>query len=305
VVKPETKEIVSQDPWSNEVIVYEEENLIRRLKFIQGLRKRHFDLAIDLIWDYPLKSALLTYLSGARYRVGYDIAGRGIFFNIRVIPDKREKHIIERTLDVVRTISVDTPNREPEIMVSSQGKNYVNEFLSQHNILPKDLVVGIHPGGHYPTQRWNKEGFAQVGDKIARKYGAKIVIVGSPRETRLVQGVVNLMETEPVSMVGTSLEQLIALIDRCNLFICNNSGPLHIAVALKTPTVSTMGPTIPKRWWPIGDNHIVIRKDLDCSPCNLGYCPRKTHDCMRLITVQEILEAVDLQLKSRKVRKWE
>lgn len=301
LVKPETEAIVSQNPWANEVIIYEEENLAKRFKFIQGLRKRRFDLTIDLIWDYPLKSALLAYLSGAKYRVGYDIAGRGIFFNIRVTSDKKEKHTIERTLDVVRTIGVDTANREPEIVVPPQGKKYIDEFLSQHNILQGNLVIGIHPGGHYPTQRWSREGFAQVGDEVAKRYGAQVIIVASPREARLVQEIMDLMETKPIVMTReTSLEQLIALIDRCDLFICNNSGPLHIAIALKIPTVSTMGPTIPERWWPEGENHImVIRKDLPCSPCNLSYCPLGTHDCMRLITAQDILEAVDSQLRSK------
>lgn len=303
MVKPETKAIVSQNPWSNEVIVYEKGSFVQRLRFIQGLRKRCFDLAIDLFLDYPLENSLLAYLSRARYRVGYDIAGRGIFFNIRVTWDKKEKHTIEHTLDVARAIDVDTANREPEIIVSSQSKKVIEEFLSQHNISREELVVGIHPGGRYSTQCWSSEGFARVGDEVAKKYRAKIIIIASPRGAGLAQDMMNLMETEPIVMTDEiSLEQLIALIDRCNLFICNNSGPLHIAVALKTPTVSTMGPTIPERWWPIGENHMVIRKDLPCSPCNLGYCPRGTHDCMGLITVQEILEAVDLQLKSRKVK---
>lgn len=300
MLRPETEALLLENPSINEIIIYEKRGFIESLRFILDLRKRRFDLAIDLIWDYPLKSALLVYLSGAKYRLGYDIAGRGIFFNVRVTSDKKDKHTIERTLDVVRTVGVDTPNREPEIVVSSQSKKAIYEFLSQHNISQEDLVVGIHPGGHYPTQRWSKEGFARVGDEIAKRYGAKVIIVGSSGETELVQGVVGLMETEPVNMAGTSLEQLIALIDRCYLFICNNSGPLHIAVALKTPTVSTMGPTIPQRWWPIGDNHMVIRKDLPCSPCNLGYCPRETHDCMRLITPEEVIETVKRQMKELK-----
>ena len=87
------------------------------------------------------------------------------------------------------------------------------------------------------------------------------------------------------------LKNLVALIDKCNLLICNNSGPLHIATAVGTPTVSTMGPTNSIRWWPYGDKNIVIRKNLSCIGCNRGVC--NNHKCMELIAVNEVMEAVN------------
>lgn len=95
------------------------------------------------------------------------------------------------------------------------------------------------------------------------------------------------------TLLNLNINDLIGQIARANLMLCNNSGPLHIAVATQTPTVSTMGPTLKDRWMPIGDIHKVLRMNaLDCIGCNLGYCKIKTLDCMRLIRPTEVLETI-------------
>ncbi|MEK7846329.1 MAG: glycosyltransferase family 9 protein, partial [Nitrospinota bacterium] len=92
----------------------------------------------------------------------------------------------------------------------------------------------------------------------------------------------------------TGLRVFISLLSHCHLLLCNNSGPLHIATALKIPTVSTMGPSVPYLWWPAGENNIVLRKEIECSPCNKGLC--SGHECMELITIDDMMEAVEKQL---------
>lgn len=301
MVNPYIKELIVENPYLNEIIVYDEkgrqQRFLSRISFIKNLRKKKFDLALDLLLSYKLKTALLAYLSGARYRVGFDIEGRGAFFNIKVAPDKKVKHLIEYTMDLVKAIGADTAEMDPEIFVSSEDNDYIRDYLNR-NIAGHNLVVGIHPGGYYPSQRWMVEGFAQLADELIRRYQAEVVITGGPAEEGLVLKIANLMKEKAVFMNRISLGKLMALISQCSLFICNNSGPLHIAVALKVPTVSTMGPTIPEMWWPRGDNHIVLRKDLPCSPCSLGEC--KTHECMKLITLEDILQAVQVQLRKLK-----
>lgn len=290
VLNPSIQDLAKVIPWIDKTVVYR--NLIQAAR---ALKQEGFDLAIDLLMDYPLKSALLAFLSGARYRVGYNIQGRGGFFNIKVKPDSEEKHMIERTLDVVRAIGVDTVNRNPEIVVLDEEKKYIEHFLNQRKVSSKDLLVGIHPGGNYPSQCWQPERFAQLADEIIIEYGAEVIVIGGPGEEGLVRKVVNLMSEKAIEVIDIPLSRLAALIARCNLFVCNNSGPLHIATAVGTPTISTMGPTVSYLWWPQGKNHIVIRKDLPCSPCNRGVC--KSHQCMDLITVEDMKEAVKIQMK--------
>ncbi len=290
-----TRDLAKVIPWIDKIMVYR--NLIQTTRM---LKQEGFDLAIDLIMDYQLKSALLAILSGAPHRLGFDIEGRGGFFNIRVKPDRKEKHMIEHTLDVVRAIGVDTTDKNPEIAVSDDKKRYIEEFLNQQNVFGSDLLVGIHPGGYYPSQRWLPDRFAQLADDIIVRYGAGIILIEGPGEEKSVRKVASLMSRKAIGVVGISLSKLPALIARCNLIVCNNSGPLHIATAVGTPTVSTMGPTVPYLWWPKGENHIVFRKDLPCSPCNLGVC--KSHKCMKLITVEDVMGAVSVQLGKIKKR---
>jgi ADP-heptose:LPS heptosyltransferase len=102
------------------------------------------------------------------------------------------------------------------------------------------------------------------------------------------------MTVDGLEFIGLPLDKVAALIALLKLFIANNSGPLHIACALNVPTVSTMGPTNPFLWWPQGKNHIVVKKEMDCSPCNKPKCTK--HACMRSISPEEMMEAVDSQI---------
>jgi ADP-heptose:LPS heptosyltransferase len=154
--------------------------------------------------------------------------------------------------------------------------------------------VGIHPGGRYPSQRWPLDKFSQLADMLVKKYKAKILIVGGVGEENLVDKIQAMMQEKAVKIKGLSLDKLVALIAQMDLLICNNSGPLHIAVSLKIPTVSTMGPTDPEQWLPVGSRNLVVRHDLACSPCDLGFCRR--HECMNSITVTEMEKMVSLQL---------
>jgi len=128
--------------------------------------------------------------------------------------------------------------------------------------------------------------------------------MGGPKEEKLIEEIKASMTRPPITAIDQSLGNLLALIQACRLLICNNSGPLHMATAVGTATVSTMGPTIPERWRPQGDEHQVIRKELPCMPCNEGYCRLKTLDCMKSITVEDMLEAAERQIsKIKKSRK--
>jgi len=122
------------------------------------------------------------------------------------------------------------------------------------------------------------------------------LIFGAKREQKQITNIVKSMQNQPIVVNEIGLREFIAVLSFCNLLLCNNSGPLHIASGLGIPTVSTMGPTVPYLWLPIGKNHIVLRKALDCSPCDKAVC--EEHYCMREISVEDFWEAVLIQLKS-------
>ena len=308
LANPVNKNIVINNPFIDCILVYDRENkhksLNSRLSFFKDVRKRGFDLVIDSYLDYELNTAIITRFVGCRYRLGFEFAGRGIFYNIRhpsnffpVPADK--KHMIGYNIDLIGCIGVKADKKQPEIFLSADEKENASRLLEKYGVNTDNGIVGIHPGGNYESQRWPVERFAVISDYLIASYGAKIILFGGRDERSLISRFKDCAVRKPIIPEGPNLREFISVVSHCNLFLCNNSGPLHIATALNIPTVSTMGPTVPFHWWPCGDNHIVLRKDLDCSPCKKGIC--ETHECMELITADDFLAAVETQLKRLKI----
>ncbi|MEA3314595.1 MAG: glycosyltransferase family 9 protein [Campylobacterota bacterium] len=156
-------------------------------------------------------------------------------------------------------------------------------------------ILGINAGATYGSaKRWYVKEFADVAISLSDKYD--IIIFGGGAEVNICNDIENEFKnsniTNYINLAGkTSVEELILNISNLNLFITNDSGPMHIAAAFKIKTVSIFGPTRYKetnQW--NNPNEILIRKDLDCSPCMKRVCPLKTHECMKLITSKDVLE---------------
>ncbi len=262
------------------------------------LRKRHFDLVVDFLLDYSLKTALLVYLSQAGIKAGFDLEGRGRLFNTALKPEDEKKLMSQYLLDLVRSLAgLSGLNKDelkdsvPELQVSDEDAAFAEDLLREKGIERGGLIIVLHPGGHYPSQRWKVEGFAQLADELVSKYQAKIIIVAAAGEEAMLNKLIGLMKSRPCVISGFSLDKTAAIIAQGSIFIGNNSGLLHIAAALGRPTVSTMGPTVPWLWMPQGNNQIVMRHNLECAPCSRGVCSE--HKCMELITVEEMLKAVE------------
>ena len=275
------------------------------MQTVRQLRQRKFDLAIDPLMDYRLKTAFLVSLSGARFTAGFDIEARGYFFNLTLRPAVEKKHVSKYILDLIKVIAkyfsqadADIEVGYPKLPILEQKRSEMKFYLKEQGIEKEGFLVGIHPGGYYSSQRWPIDKFSQLADRIAAKYKTKIIIIGSNKEDSLIEQVVSSMKEEAIKISGLTLDKLAVLISLLDIFICNNSGPLHIACAVKTPTVSTMGPTDPDLWWPQGQRHIVLRRNLFCSPCNRAKC--KKHECMELISVEEMLQAVNVLMQNDK-----
>ncbi len=298
------KDILDRIPDIDNIVTYDMGfSFFQKAKFAKKLSTNRFDLAIDLTCDYTFEAALWAFLSKAKYRVGYNTYGRGFLFHKAVKQKKEPIHITEKILNITRSINLDTDNKSLKLSASNEALEAVRQDLQKNEIGSKDILIGIHPGGHYPTQRWLTDRFADLADQLIERHQIRIVLLGGPKELELIDLIKKTMQNTPIIFLNQPVRNLLALIQSCSLLICNNSGPLHLATALGTPTVSFMGPTIPTRWWPQGQDHVVIRKDLSCMPCNEGFCKLKTHDCMKLITVEEALEATDKILsKIKKIR---
>jgi heptosyltransferase-2 len=305
LTNPVNKNIVINNPFIDCILVYDRENMHKslnsRLIFFRSIREKKFDLVIDPYLDYELKTSFITRFVGNRFRLGFEFAGRGIFYNIRynpnVFPVSTEKrHMIDYDLDLLTHIGIETQKRQPEIFLSTNEKENAFKLLKEAGADPESKIIGIHPGGNYQSQRWPVKRFAAISDHLITNYDVKVILFAGQAEKQLLSEFRGYAVNTPIFLEDLSLREFMSTLSHCSLFLCNNSGPLHIAAALNIPTVSTMGPTIPYHWWPYGKDHIVLRKNVDCSPCKKGIC--KTHECMELITTNDFIAAVESQIRA-------
>lgn len=297
-----TLALIKLIPEIDEVIVYH-----GFFPTLRQLKKKKFNFAVDLLMDYTLKTALLSCLAKPRINAGFDLEARGRLFNFSFCPSVELKAMSKNLMDLTRFLAVlagkrgnDFPDIEPELVLTSVARESSAKFRKDKGITDTEPVIGIAPGAKFPSQCWKEENFAGLADKISDKYQMKVIIIASVDEEIRVNKIVSLMKNKPVIALGLDLEQMAGVISKLKLLVCNNSGPLHMAAALNVATVSTMGPTVSHLWSPLGKNHIVIRKDLACSPCNRGVC--RSHECLELISVAEMEEAVESLLEKLELR---
>jgi lipopolysaccharide heptosyltransferase II len=283
------------------------------LQYAKQLRQEDFDLAIVLRFDHWW-GAMLAYLAGIPRRVGYDIAEVRPFLT-DIVPCLPHRHEVEQNLGLVEQVSglksqvsglrSQVAGWPLEFYLTAEDEGLAEGYLARHGVGDGDLLVGVHPGAGAPVKLWRNEAWARAADTLAQRYGAKVILTGSAEESTLCRAIAGQMTTKPIVAAGeTSLGELAAIMARCQLVLGVDSGPLHLAVAMGTPTVHLFGPVDSRAFGPWGDpaRHIVVTSELDCIPCNrLDYAPAELyqHLCVRNITVEQVLEAVDKVDKKR------
>jgi ADP-heptose:LPS heptosyltransferase len=197
---------------------------------------------------------------------------------------------IRRNLGLCKLLGCPNQSTRLEFPLNSQDESEADLLLETCQGGRTPLVV-IHAGARSPARRWPAANFAEVADNLARENGADVVLTGGPGEEDTVNLVESQMATRPLNLAGlTSLGGLAAIIARADLLISNDTGPAHLADALKTPSVTIFGPADHKRWAALDRSlHYVVRWPVGCNPCGNWECPID-HRCLRLISPDLILE---------------
>ncbi|MBM3253454.1 MAG: glycosyltransferase family 9 protein [Candidatus Omnitrophica bacterium] len=313
------KDILSDNPYVDDMILVDPTSFVSILKVLFELRERHFDLTICA---YPsgLRSAFLGYLSGAptRFGQGLSLFNKYHWLFTKQTPITEVKHAILMNLDFLRLLNIDSEglNYDLTLNLDKKDKKFASEFLNNSNVSDEDLLITIHIGGG-KDKAWSKERFAQIADELIERYGARILFLGSKKEFPAVNSIIQLMKNKSLNLVSkTTLMQMAALLEKSHLLICNNSGPMHIAAALKIPTISISGPVDPRIHRPWGQNHIVLQKALECSPCYYPFfrdtleetksknrwfgkrliCKTNDFKCLASISINDVLKAVETLL---------
>ena len=245
------------------------------IRIIARVRRFGFDLAILL--QNAFEAALLTFLGGIRYRIGYNTDGRGFLLSHAVIRsrDILKRHQVEYYLSILRAMGWDKKRGEPRLYVSKKDRESMDALLGSKDIGQEDLILGLSPGAIFgPAKRWPPERFAAVGDRAVEQWGAKVLVMGSPHEKEICSSVGRFMRHAPLNLCGmTTLGEAMALIMRCRQFVTNDSGLMHIGAALGVPMVAIFGSTNPITTGPRGENARIVRRQTDCSPCLKPECP--------------------------------
>lgn len=270
-------------------------------RIISWLRAERFDLAV--LFQNAFEAAFLAYIGKVRYRIGYNTDGRGFLLTHKVIRDQRILlvHQVEYFLGLIEAMDWHVEEREPILYVNDEDSRSGSLMLSSMGIEDTYFIFGIHPGAEYGSaKRWPEERFAVIGDWAANRWNAKVVIFGSFSETEIAAKISDLMHANPVNLCGkTTLGQAMALIKRCNFFLTNDSGLMHIAAAFNIPLVAVFGPTDHIVTRPVSKNARIVRHNVDCSPCLKEVCP-SDHSCMLSIEPEEVwrqMEALKRELK--------
>ena len=168
--------------------------------------------------------------------------------------------------------------------------------LRQSGTTLQKKLVGVNPGAYFGSaKRWLSDRFAELLDRLIEKENAEVVIFGASNELQIAQVIQSYMRCQPLIFSGkTSLAELIAMISVCDLFITNDSGPMHLAAALRVPTLAIFGPTDEVATGPLSPTAVLVKKKVECSPCLLRECPID-HRCMTRISVDEVyVQAVEM-----------
>lgn len=262
-------------------------------RFAAGIRRRRFDLVIDL--QGLIRSGLLCLFSGAAQRVGFGAAREGawLFYSQRICCPGVAEHAVEKNLALVQALGLSTDRPEFPLGLRTAEREQAAELLAQAAGERLASFTAVIPGARWPSKLWPAQNFATLIDRMHAEGMARCVLLGAPDERDFAQRVRAGCQSDVVDLVGrTSLRQLAALIDLAQRVVCHDSGPLHIAAALGKPTVALFGPTNPARTGPYSDAARVVAHPVDCAPCYRRVCPFGHQDCLRRLAVETVLAEV-------------
>lgn len=289
------REILDGNPHIDEVIVYDEKgqhkHLLGRLSIVSQLKSKNFDTAFIL--RRSLSRTLLLCLSKIPERIGYATKKSGFLLTKKIPLPPKDLHRVEHFLGLARAVGIEPKSKNYEFFISEDDKKKARDVLKQGRIRDDSDFIVINAGGNWDLKRWPAEDFARLGDEIFNGLGTKVVLSGAEKDMKLCKYIRGLMKTKPVLLCGkTDLKTLGAVFQRAKLVISNDSGPMHIAVGVKTPVIALFGPTSPRVTGPYGDGKFkILQNEVDCEvPCYKLSC--KDNRCMKAIKVEDVLKLI-------------
>jgi lipopolysaccharide heptosyltransferase II len=318
IVEPAAAPVVLRNPHLNDVIVAPRARGLRGVMVDVALGRRlkaaHYDVAID--FHGGPRASLLTWLSGAPVRIGYEIAFRTWMYTRRIARPRelRRRHSVENQWDLLTALDIAPPERSIDVVEMAADAVVtaaVGERLVRCGVRAGDQIVVVHVSAGNPFRRWPIEHFVALVARLAAENARRrIVVTSGPSEgdaaARVIAGARSALDTKTAARVVScgefSLSELRALLEGAALYIGGDSGPLHIAATTTVPIVGLYGPTLPVRSapWRSGAyaTESVDAGELPCRPCDQRVCEPGDFRCLTRIHPEQVFEAAIRCLRS-------
>jgi len=310
--------VVANSPYLDEVIVTPRRKgaagVVLDLTLGWHLRRAHYDLAID--FHGGPRASLLTWLSAAPVRIGYDIFPRRWMYTRSVERPRelRRRHSIENQWDLLRTLDIAAPTPEGnpvEMPPDVEATAAIEERLAAAGVTPGAEIAVIHVSASSPFRRWPLPSFVETVAALASRSGRRVIVTSGPSDRRAAAGVIEgargklpALDRERVFGGGDfSLGELRALLERSAVYIGGDSGPLHIAATTRVPIVALFGPTPSERSFPWRDpallSELIEVDGLPCRPCDQRVCEPGDFRCLTRIDAGRVVAAAERMIASR------
>lgn len=260
------------------------------LRIARSLRRKKFDVAFEC--RMHVREQVVLALSGAERRIGYAFEGDpGVLTDALDVTDD-DRHKVDDWLRLLEPFGGAVNVPQPRLELFAAERASAKELLAALGVRDTDVVVGIHPGASVPEKRWPLERFALIAESLASRDGIRVLAFSDPSGYGAEIG-----EIPGVVPIAVGLRELAAIIERCNLLVCNDSGPMHIAGALGVPTVAIFGSGVDRWFSPLGTGHRLLSREMECRPCYDG-CRFAEPFCLTGLQATSVLQAIEDALGS-------
>ncbi|MCM8800637.1 MAG: lipopolysaccharide heptosyltransferase II [Candidatus Omnitrophica bacterium] len=281
------------------------EGIKEALIFFSEIKKQNFDIAVDFSLDH--RYSLVCKIAGIKKRIGLNYKKKVKFLTEGIdVEGFENKHVVEYYLEVLKFLKTKPPQSiKLDVFLDKKSLAWVDAFLKEYNLKGVKPLIGIAPcgGASWGKQAylkyWPLQNYIELTKKLLNRYNTKIILFADEKEKEIVNFIEKEINKEVINLAGRlSLMQYLSLLSKLNILITNDSGNVHMANALGIKTVSIFGPVDEKVYgpYPLGQNNIVIKKDLPCRPCYKKFrflgCQYDLR-CLKSIKVQEVYSAVE------------
>jgi|SRR5690554_1018218 len=286
LVIPSTASILANNPYLHKIVVFDKKKkkIPSFLKAMREIRSKNYDLA--LIPHSSFTTAFLVFMSGIRERIGFTRKLRALFLTKKILPPKNI-HRLERNLSLLQPFGLYDKDIRTELYPTDIDRKKADSIKLPEN----KLLISVAPGSVWKTKCWPEEYYSELMNSL--KDVADFLMIGSKQEEELCRNILTTSGSTGINYAGkTSILESAALIEKSDLLLCNDSGAMHIANAMKTRVIAFFGPTVRDfGFYPYRDEDYICEVDLDCRPCHHHgpvRCPLGHHNCMRMIKPESI-----------------